>query len=176
MLSTWASGGHTQVTRKRRGREGRLCACRSSSYQPNTVACIARIPQIFKLFSMSESVDEGYPELGPNLPSMATNLDALSTLPSSRSYEAWAASCPEVYLPFKVGGQAVNARAKLCAFCGNPIRCPSSDQSLVEHMKSNACRNVQQELEAEIGRSTGANLSNRAPSGAPRYAQVYLLV
>ncbi|CUA75348.1 hypothetical protein RSOLAG22IIIB_05853 [Rhizoctonia solani] len=72
-----------------------------------------------------------------------------STLPSSRSYADWAASCPEVYLDF--GGKIGMARAKCCAFCGVPTRLsPRGDQALVEHMKSNACKNIQRQIEDEI--------------------------
>ncbi|KAG8740191.1 hypothetical protein FRC10_004630 [Ceratobasidium sp. 414] len=99
---------------------------------------------------MSGNVNEGYRDLGPNLPNMELDLDAPPTLPSSRSYESWAASCPELYLNFEARGEAIHSRAKRCTFCGGLVRCPTSDQSLVEHMKSVACKRVQRELEALI--------------------------
>ncbi|KAG8681361.1 hypothetical protein FRC11_001206, partial [Ceratobasidium sp. 423] len=80
---------------------------------------------------------------------MAPDLDAPSTLPSSKTYEAWAASCPAILHDFE--GNIGVVLAKVCPFCGKPKRLGSrSDQSLIEHMKSRACALVQQRLEEEI--------------------------
>ncbi|CAE6517396.1 unnamed protein product [Rhizoctonia solani] len=98
---------------------------------------------------MSEPVDSDNPTPGLNLPVMVSDHDDSSTLPSSKSYADWAASCPEVYLDF---GESIGlARAKLCPFCGNPKRLgQGSNQSLIEHMKSRSCIAIQRKLESEI--------------------------
>ncbi|KAG8697056.1 hypothetical protein FRC08_006762 [Ceratobasidium sp. 394] len=99
---------------------------------------------------MSEPSDSGGPEPGSSLPNIDSNIPLPSILPSSRSLAAWAASCPPNRLRFMLKGLPVYAVGKLCPFCGTPIRCPSSDQSLIEHMKSVACQAMQNKLEVEI--------------------------
>ncbi|KAG8684104.1 hypothetical protein FRC08_013877 [Ceratobasidium sp. 394] len=104
---------------------------------------------------------------------MEPNFDAPPTLPSSRPYEFWAASCPELYLDFEAGGEIIKSRAKRCAFCGNLVRCPTSDQSLVEHMKSVACKRVQRELETlirtQVETESDPIVSAAAPSSVPTF-------
>jgi hypothetical protein len=117
---------------------------------------------------MSESAGSDNPTFGSDLPLMALDHDDLSTLPSSKSYEAWAASCPEVYHDF--GGKIGATRAKLCPFCGKPTRLgQGSNQSLIEHMKSRACIAIQWGLECEIldipeSKEVGTNLRPSTPS------------
>ena len=87
---------------------------------------------------------------------MEMDLDGSSTLPSSQSYTNWAASCPEIYFDF--GDLIGVARTKHCAFCGDPIRLGlRSDQALIEHMKSKACKTIQRVLEKEITGTNGIN-------------------
>ncbi|CEL58798.1 hypothetical protein RSOLAG1IB_12199 [Rhizoctonia solani AG-1 IB] len=117
---------------------------------------------------MSESAGSDNPTFGSDLPLMALDHDDLSTLPSSKSYEAWAASCPKVYHDF--GGKIGATRAKLCPFCGKPTRLgQGSNQSLIEHMKSRACIAIQRGLECEIldipeSKEVGTNLRPSTPS------------
>ncbi|KAG8699972.1 hypothetical protein FRC09_006255 [Ceratobasidium sp. 395] len=99
---------------------------------------------------MSESVFEGNPELGSHFPYTESNISATSTLPSSRSYSEWAASRPMLNLEFVVKGQTVNTIGKSCLFCRTPIRCPSGDQPLIEHMKSTTCMHIQGEIQTKI--------------------------
>ncbi|KAG8709531.1 hypothetical protein FRC09_000625, partial [Ceratobasidium sp. 395] len=104
---------------------------------------------------MAEPIeDTEYLGSGADLPNLAPDLGA-TTLPSARSYGSWAAQAREVLVESVALGEVVYMRARVCPFCASVIRCPTSDQSLVEHMKSGACRAKQQDLEAEI-RGAGA--------------------
>ncbi|KAG9079054.1 hypothetical protein FRC06_007981 [Ceratobasidium sp. 370] len=105
---------------------------------------------------MSEINLEEHPELHPITPVVVPDLGAPS-LPSSRSYESWAVSCPTIFKEFHLGGEVSYMRAKLCTFCRIAVSCPTSDGSLVEHMKSTACKLVQEDLKAEIRHITEGN-------------------
>ncbi|CAE7224859.1 unnamed protein product [Rhizoctonia solani] len=111
---------------------------------------------------MAELVNETIPKPGSTLPKVGSHIEASSTLPSSRSYAVWAASCPETNFDF--GKRIGVARAKHCAFCGDPIRLsPRGDQSLIEHMKSNLCKSIQQELEHEIASAANSKARRTEP-------------
>lgn len=125
---------------------------------------------------MRESGQNAPPVLGPELPDLELppNSPSTGTLPSSLSHKAWAALCPEQHLPFEVDGQIIYARAKCCAFCGNPIRLsPGGDESLIPHMKSPACQTTQREIEAEIRSATETTPENTVPAATSMYAHIY---
>ncbi|KAG8782175.1 hypothetical protein FRC12_021093 [Ceratobasidium sp. 428] len=99
---------------------------------------------------MSELIkDKNPPRSGTDLPDLAADLGP-TTLPSAKSYASWAESARKVFAEDIVLGKVALMPARVCPFCASVVRCPTSIQSLIEHMRSSACRAEQQDLEAEI--------------------------
>ncbi|KAG8701433.1 hypothetical protein FRC09_005373 [Ceratobasidium sp. 395] len=119
---------------------------------------------------MSEptSSEPGYHDPGPSLPKPASNPQPKPTPPSALTYAEWAASRKLVEVEFVAKGKPFVQLAKVCPFCAEAIRCPTSDQSLIEHMKSAACKDAQEELEAGILAATNSGTSLAVPTATSR--------